>query len=184
MADILSQSLGNINENLAVIIARAGNVIGAWDGSSNRLLPDAVRALEAKEPLTIRHPEAVRPWQHVLDCVGGYWSFVQAVLSKTTEERVLNFAPSPSHVLTVGEVIGIVQAQFPELMVNHQASTLKETSFLTLDSSRARESLGWGEVFTPQAAIDLTLMEVECTNPREEAERQVRLFESLKLVPR
>jgi CDP-glucose 4,6-dehydratase len=177
MADILSQSLGNVSADLTVVTARAGNVIGAWDGSPNRLLPDTIRALNTKSPLKIRNPKSVRPWQHVLDCVGAYWSFIEATMDKSTGEKVLNFGPSPTHFLTVKEVIDMTQAKFPELQVEFEASPHKETPFLTLDSSRARTSLAWKEAFSPKEAVELTLAEMGCGDARKEAERQVRLFQ-------
>src|SRR5438128_7578219 len=85
--------------------ARGGNVIGGGDFSRDRLVADIVRAARGQEPVVLRHPEATRPWQHVLDCLAGYLAQLQALASDPRTPRTLNFGPQPGGPeVTVGEL--------------------------------------------------------------------------------
>ena len=86
---------------VAVATARAGNIIGGGDFAEDRLVPDVVRAAHSSKRLVLRHPEATRPWQHVLDCVAGYLLFVEALSAKGAMPRALNFGANPRAPLTV-----------------------------------------------------------------------------------
>ncbi len=85
--------------------ARAGNVIGPGDWAADRIVPDAVRAFRAGQPLRVRHPRAVRPWQHVLEPLGGYLRLGQALLEEgEAVAEGWNFGPDPASARTVGEL--------------------------------------------------------------------------------
>ena len=85
--------------------ARGGNVIGGGDFSANRIVADIVRAARAQEQVVLRHPEATRPWQHVLDCVAGYLVYLQALATDPATPRAMNFGPRPGgREVTVGEL--------------------------------------------------------------------------------
>ena len=86
-----------------VATARGGNVIGGGDFAEDR-------AERAGETLVLRHPEAVRPWQHVLDCVAGYLAFIEALDACREVPWALNFGPEPTNPVTVGELADRVQA--------------------------------------------------------------------------
>ena len=104
MADILSQSWISTNRMSPTAIARAGNVIGGGDWASNRLIPDIIRAINFKEDLIIRFPKAIRPWQHVLDCLNGYIALIGKILDG--EASVLwNFGPNAESFIEVEQVI-------------------------------------------------------------------------------
>lgn len=87
---------------------RGGNVIGGGDFSEDRLIPDIVRAIEAREEVVLRHPEATRPWQHVLDCLSGYFVFAQALASREVP-LAMNIGPDPEKGETsVGDAAGVM----------------------------------------------------------------------------
>ena len=144
MADIMTQSWAATHPSLRLHIARAGNVIGAFDVSRDRLIPDLVRSLEQKKPLIIRHPEAVRPWQHVLDCLNGYLRFIDAIEVGQVLPVALNFGPDPDGMKSVTDVLTVASAAFPELQFERiETLELKETRLLTLNAELAHGNLDW-----------------------------------------
>lgn len=158
MADILTQSWAATHPELRLHVARAGNVIGAFDVSKDRLLPDISRALNANEPLIIRNSGAVRPWQHVLDCLNGYLMFVEAALRGYDLPVALNFGPDTSGLRTVSDVLKTVSGVEKSLKFNLlELQSLKETQLLTLNSGRAREILGWTNTINFMDAVRMSL---------------------------
>lgn len=178
MADIMTQSWASTNPHLNLHIARAGNVIGAFDVSENRLLPDAITAIKNNQPLDTRNPQAVRPWQHVLDCLAGYLEFVQQVRGKSGLPLALNFGPDEASVKTVSSVISLVKSRYPQLSVTESkpSGALKETQLLTLDSSLARNALGWSNHLDFEEAVLLSLEELGGSDARAIAVNQIRDF--------
>jgi CDP-glucose 4,6-dehydratase len=125
--------------------ARAGNVIGGGDWGEDRLVPDIVRgALEGRE-IPIRNPGAVRPWQHVLNPLSGYLQLGQRLLADDDVQGGWNFGPSPDDVRPVAWLVERLEAQWPgELRWSIDAGPHPhEARFLALDSTKAREELGW-----------------------------------------
>jgi CDP-glucose 4,6-dehydratase len=120
--------------------ARAGNVIGGGDWAAHRVLPDAVRAIESGKPLVLRRPNAVRPWQHVLDPLAGYLA-----LAARPIDEAFNFGPEAAEKRTVAELIDA----FGEHFAGKPGWTLEnaeippEAPYLTLSAARARDVLGW-----------------------------------------
>jgi len=91
--------------HLRIATARAGNVIGGGDWAADRIVPDAIRALAAGQPIPVRNPLATRPWQHVLDCLAGYLLYAQTLEEREIVADALNFGPpltTPS--ITVAEL--------------------------------------------------------------------------------
>jgi CDP-glucose 4,6-dehydratase len=86
---------------IPVATARGGNIIGGGDFATDRLVPDAIRAVRSGTRLILRHPDATRPWQHVLDCLAGYLLFAEALASGKAVPRALNFGPREAEVVTV-----------------------------------------------------------------------------------
>ncbi len=85
--------------------ARGGNVIGGGDFSRDRIVADIVRAARGQEQVVLRHPEATRPWQHVLDCVAGYLVYSAGAGHRPATPRAMNFGPKPGgREVTVGEL--------------------------------------------------------------------------------
>jgi CDP-glucose 4,6-dehydratase len=125
---------------------RAGNVIGGGDWSVDRLIPDCVRALEAGGPVTLRYPEAVRPWQHVLEPLSGYLALAQALAqAPDNAPRAVNFGPDPASFCTVREVVDAFSARFAGKPGWQRDTAVQppEAHALTLSSGLAERALGW-----------------------------------------
>lgn len=143
---------------VALASARAGNVIGGGDFSADRLVPDAVRALAAGQALQIRHPQATRPWQHVLACLDGYLGLAQGLLQGRRElAQAFNFGPPPEDNLAVQTVLQGLQTHWPGL---HWQVTgdpgPHEAACLYLDSSKARRYADWRPKWALNAALQHT----------------------------
>ena len=145
-------------EGPAVASARAGNIIGGGDWSEARLVPDIVRALLSKSPLHIRHPNAVRPWQHVLDPLRGYLHLAEKLWHDRSFAESWNFGPGDGETLPVALMI----RHFAEAWGIEPAWTLDkgphphETELLRLDCSKARQRLGWVPVLNTREALRMT----------------------------
>jgi CDP-glucose 4,6-dehydratase len=126
--------------------ARAGNVIGGGDWSQDRLIPDCVRALQANAPVALRYPDAIRPWQHVLEPLSGYLALAQALVQTPDEApRAVNFGPNPSSFCRVHEVVDAFSARFSGQPGWRRDPGVHpgEAAALTLSSALAQSSLGW-----------------------------------------
>lgn len=129
-----------------VATARGGNVIGGGDFSEDRLVPDIWRALRSGEPLVLRSPAAARPWQHVLDCLCGYFTFVRGLTVLQEPPAALNFGPpADAPPLTVAELAEAVQSALGSGTTWKPANDTgpREMMLLEIDSTRARSVLGW-----------------------------------------
>lgn len=142
-------------------VVRAGNVIGGGDWSLDRLIPDAVRAWVARSPLIIRSPEAVRPWQHVLEPLSGYL-LLGAKLYSDSERfsgEAYNFAPEVERGGSVGEITAVFQKRWKgfEVKIDRaQTGTKKETKWLRLNYEKALLELGWRPKLSLAEALDWT----------------------------
>lgn len=144
---------------IALATARAGNVIGGGDWSADRLLPDIFRAWQAGECLTLRYPQAVRPWQHVLDPLYGYLGLAQALVEQGSSlASAWNFGPDVGGVATVGEVVEQLARLWPgeASWREESANQPHEAGLLTLDSSKARRQLGWRPRWNLAEALERT----------------------------
>ena len=145
-------------QGIAVATARAGNVIGGGDWASDRLVPDILRSFEAKRPVVIRHPNATRPWQHVLEPLCGYLSLAQRLYSGRGQEHAegWNFGPEDDDARPVQWIA--------ERMVNawgEGASWQRdgmehphEADYLKLDISKAKARLRWRPIWPLAQALD------------------------------
>jgi len=125
---------------------RAGNVIGGGDWGQNRLIPDLMRACAANQSAAIRNPDSVRPWQDILDCLAAYLRVSQMHLDSGTEPfGSYNVGPNAGDGLPVTEVAEAAVATFGRGTWHKIAAdaAMPETPALFLDSTRARETLGW-----------------------------------------
>lgn len=144
---------------VAVATARAGNVIGGGDRGADRLLPDAWRALEAEVPLAVRHPEAVRPWQFVLESLYGYLLLAERLcVDPRNAPAAVNFGPDPASSATVRDIVEQVFALCGDGSWRHDPSPgPPETSTLRLDATLARTTLGWKPRLTLPEALAWTV---------------------------
>ena len=138
-----------------VATARAGNVIGGGDWGRDRLLPTLVRARESGAPVVLRHPDAVRPWQHVLDSLAGYLLLAERLHESPEWARAFNFGPDESK--PVGWVVDRVLESWPlDVRVEPPGDTV-EAPELRLDASAAREQLGWTPRHDAASALAATV---------------------------
>ena len=182
MADIATQSWLKSFENVPTSIARAGNVIGGGDICEDRLIPDLVTSFINESTPQLRYPNAVRPWQHVLDCLNGYLLLIEQMVN-SRETGAWNFGPKDSKSKTVAEVtersgaIWGTDATWTQTPGNH----LKESVNLLLDSSKARERLGWVDKLSFEESLEWTINWYrnvnQGKNPREETDENIRRFE-------
>jgi CDP-glucose 4,6-dehydratase len=129
-----------------IATARAGNVIGGGDWSEERLIPDCVRALESGRSVVLRYPDAVRPWQHVLEPLSGYLTLAEALVTVPKKApRAVNFGPDPASFCTVREVVDAFGARFAGKpgWVRDPSPQPSEAQALTLSSALAGHALGW-----------------------------------------
>ncbi len=145
---------------IALATARAGNVIGGGDWSADRLLPDILRAWQAGQSLTLRYPQAVRPWQHVLEPLHGYLCLAQALAEQgNAVASAWNFGPDSDGLVSVGELVERLAQRWPgqARWTVEAAGQPHEAGLLALDSSQARARLGWRPRWSLQQAIERTL---------------------------
>jgi CDP-glucose 4,6-dehydratase len=131
-------------QGVAVASARAGNVIGGGDWSEDRLIPDAVRAWDANSPLEIRRPNAVRPWQHVLEPLNGYLVLAEKLYADFSLAGAYNFGPQTHGVATVKRVIELANQVYGPgaILWGDGDQGPHEAGLLSLEISKAREKLG------------------------------------------
>jgi CDP-glucose 4,6-dehydratase len=144
---------------VAVGTARGGNVIGGGDFSRDRLVADIVRAVRAGEAVTLRHPEATRPWQHVLDCLAGYFAHLEALATRPDTPRALNFGPRPGGAeVSVGELASLgVEALGGQPWRHEPDPTSLEAKTLAIDATLARTALGFESRLDAPEAVRLTM---------------------------
>lgn len=142
-------------DSYVMATARAGNVIGGGDWAIDRLIPDCVRFINKNEPIEIRNPIAVRPWQHVLEPLSGYLLLGQKLLEEGEKfAQGFNFGPNQESVLTVADVAQMVVESYGkgEVFI-HKKDELHEANLLMLDIEKAKEVLGWSPVYNAGEAI-------------------------------
>jgi CDP-glucose 4,6-dehydratase len=139
---------------------RAGNVFGGGDWAEDRLVPDAIRAIERGVPLEVRHPDAVRPWQHVLDPLRGYLMLAERLATEPeTWSGPWNFGPSAASMIAVSGLLDLLHDEWGagEWHRGPADVRLPETAVLRLDSTKARERLGWSPRLTLAHGIELAV---------------------------
>lgn len=140
----------------SIASVRAGNVIGGGDWALDRIIPDCIRALEAGNPIDIRSPKAIRPWQHVLEPLGGYMLLAKRMWNSPTEYcEGWNFGPRAESISTVWEVASRVVDNYGSgsLRDLSDPDALHEAKLLMLDISKAKFRLDW----EPRMNIDQTV---------------------------
>jgi CDP-glucose 4,6-dehydratase len=144
---------------VAVASARAGNVIGGGDWSEDRLIPDAVRAWQMGQTLEVRRPQAVRPWQHVLEPLAGYLTLAQHLWERPTLAGAYNFGPGPNDAVAVRDVVELARAAYGEGEVHYGAGGEgpHEAAWLALDAGKAEDVLGVTPRLTLVQAIQRTM---------------------------
>jgi CDP-glucose 4,6-dehydratase len=146
------------HQGVAMATARAGNVIGGGDWSEDRLIPDAVRAWNSGQTLKIRRPEAVRPWQHVLEPLAGYLLLCEKLWQKPALAGAYNFGPETGMAVTVREVVEQANRVYQrgQVLWGDGSEGPHEAGWLALDTTKARTTLGVVAKWTLAEAVDRT----------------------------
>ncbi len=186
-----TSSFFNNDDSAAIASARAGNVLGGGDWAENRIFPDCVRALTKDTAIIIRHPNAVRPWQHVLEPLSGYLTLAALLCTDGVKySGAWNFGPSTKNMVTVKQLVeeAIKQWGWGCYAVADSPDDQKEAGLLSLDISKAVNSLGWQPVLDLVQTVQLTIEEYKAHNLSaeevfdqrvEHIHRYTRLRESL-----
>ncbi|MFN3511732.1 MAG: CDP-glucose 4,6-dehydratase [Phenylobacterium sp.] len=169
-----------------VATARGGNVIGGGDFSRDRLVADVVRAAWRQDVTVLRHPEATRPWQHVLDCVAGYLVYLEALATRAEAPRALNFGPRPGgREVSVGELAtAAIEALGAKPWRHEPDPNSIEAKSLGIDASLARRVLGFESRLDAPKAVAWTMDWYRRQDQGEDAlalvHEQIARYEELK----
>jgi CDP-glucose 4,6-dehydratase len=146
-------------QGLAVASARAGNVIGGGDWSKDRVIPDAVRTWRAGQTLEVRRPEAVRPWQHVLEPLYGYLTLAHRLWDRPALAGSYNFGPDTGEAVAVRDLVELARAAYGEGEVRYGDASEgpHESAWLALDIAKARNVLGVSPTLTLVQAVTRTM---------------------------
>ena len=152
---------GDTGHQAHVATVRAGNVIGGGDWAADRLVPDCLRAFANHEPVRLRYPHAVRPWQHVLEPLSGYLELGARLCSPEGARfaRGWNFGPDTSGDATVGEIaqtLGRIWGEDARVELAPSPKNPHEAGLLTLDSTLARTQLEWKPRWSLEQALAQT----------------------------
>jgi len=147
--------------NVAVATARAGNVIGGGDYAKDRIIPDCIRASRNKNPIIVRNPDSIRPWQHVLEPLNGYLLLAKelAQIGKSLDSSY-NFGPDNNDNITTGELTtAFCQSWGEGITWEHkpESTAPKETHILRLDNTKAKKHLGWTPKLSVENAVKLVV---------------------------
>ncbi|WP_312360764.1 CDP-glucose 4,6-dehydratase [Ensifer sp.] len=170
---------------VAVASARAGNVIGGGDWSTDRLLPDAVRAWRSGDVLHVRRPEARRPWQHVLEPLSAYLVLAERLWSDPSLSDAFNFGPVSNDAASVRQVIDIARTSYGRGDVKYGDGTEgpHEAGWLALETAKARHVLGIEPRWSLAEAVDRTMKwyraQDDDADVRALCEAEIRDFEAL-----
>lgn len=145
--------------SIGLATARAGNVIGGGDWADDRLIPDAVRAWSAGQPVHVRRPNAVRPWQHVLEPLAGYIAMAQKLWLEPHALTALNFGPDHSSAASVAQVLTLAAKSFGEgrVELGDGSEGPHEAGYLMLDSTLAMRSLHYRPRWSLQETVERTM---------------------------
>ena len=172
-------------QGLALASARAGNVIGGGDWSADRLIPDAVRRWQKGETLEVRRPNAIRPWQHVLEPLTGYIILAEQLWKNAALAGAYNFGPSTQEAASVKDVIELASASDcgGQVYYGDGSEGPREAGFLSLDIAKARQVLGFEPRLVLAEAIQMTMdwyrFQHSGLNPLELCNNDIVKYEAL-----
>ena len=157
IANSYRATLAGRGNGVLIANARGGNIIGGGDWSVDRIVPDFVRAVESRTPISLRNPEAVRPWQHVMALVHGYLVLASRLLQgDATAADNWNFGPSHDDATSVRLLVERLSLVWKRPEIVYGKGGFPETRFLHLDSTKARALLGWRPPVTFDQTVQLT----------------------------
>lgn len=146
-------------KNLPISTARAGNVIGGGDFAANRIIPDCIRASLEKQPVTLRHPNSIRPYQHVLEPLVMYLELLKKQEEMPQISGAYNIGPDESDCVTTSVLATMFCGAWGDgaYWETVGKSSLHEANFLKLDCSKIKNVLGWSPVWSIETAIEKTV---------------------------
>ena len=168
----------------AVSTARSGNVIGGGDFASDRIIPDCIRALRNRQTLTIRNPDSIRPYQHVIEALFGYILIIKKQFGAKKYEGSYNIGPDISGCIKTSELVDMFFSHFKnavrEVKNNNEPH---EARFLRLDNSKIKRTFGWKPAIQIKKAVDMTAEWTEAflegKNFNELMDRQIKEYYEL-----
>jgi CDP-glucose 4,6-dehydratase len=169
----------------SIASARAGNVIGGGDWAKDRIIPDCIRALEEDKIIEIRSPKSIRPWQHVLEPVGGYMLLAQRMWNDPTKYcEGWNFGPKLESVANVWKVAQKVTEKYGsgKLRDVSDPNALHEANLLLLDITKAKFELDWEPRLDLSTTVAFTVdwyMEYKKTNVYDLCISQIEKYEMI-----
>jgi CDP-glucose 4,6-dehydratase len=181
------------NDLVKVGVGRAGNVIGGGDWAANRVVPDAMRAWSNKKPVILRNPYSTRPWQHVMEPLGGYLVLASWLKQEIKQASlpIYNFGPRGEQNSSVGELVDIMTKFWPDRIVTTvpQQISGKEAGLLKLNCDRALRDLNWKSQLSLKECAALTVewyrtfyenpSSIESLTQRQIQDYQARLVEAI-----
>lgn len=151
-------------KNISISTARAGNVIGGGDFSADRILPDCIRAAFNKQPITLRHPDSIRPYQFVLEPLLAYLLIAEKQYNDVQLADSYNIGPDEKDCITTLELVNIFCKSWGEpLSITYPSNKLlHEANFLRLDSSKLKSKLNWRPHSDINSAVSMTVEFAKC----------------------
>ena len=151
------ETMADLGNGMRIASARGGNIIGGGDWSEDRIIPDFYRAATEGTTLSIRNPESVRPWQHVLSACHGYIAIAAHLLTSEADGAdSWNIGPAEPEHVTVRQLIDMLSSHSQPPAIEFGSSPLKEANLLTLDIGKARRKLGFAPPWTTEEVIART----------------------------
>lgn len=147
-------------EEVRVAVARAGNVIGGGDWAKDRIVPDTMRAWAENGPVVLRNPGATRPWQHVLEPLGGYLILAKYLHEGKTGSKLeaFNFGPSAEQNASVQELVSLMDRHWGAgIQIDEQEFSQKEAGLLRLNCDKAQTILGWKAVLSLESCAEMSV---------------------------
>lgn len=144
---------------VAISTARAGNVIGGGDFAKDRIIPDCVRAVQKNEPIIVRNPQSIRPYQHVLEPLFAYLMILQKQYEQPEFADYYNVGPNEEDCITTGELVKLFCEKWEDgqKCENQNISGPHEAKFLKLDCSKIKTTFGWQPHWNVETAIEKTV---------------------------
>ncbi|CAB3931818.1 MULTISPECIES: CDP-glucose 4,6-dehydratase [Achromobacter] len=176
-------------QGVAMASARAGNVIGGGDWAADRLIPDAIRCWQSGQTLPIRRPQAIRPWQHVLEPVSAYLRLAERLHARSAPATAYNFGPHTHEAATVRQVIALARQAYGRGDIHWGDGTEgpHEAAWLALEIARARETLDVYPRWDLDTSIHRTMTwyrnQHAGENARALCETDIQAFEALGVAP-
>lgn len=187
IAYVYQRNLNRDGSGPKIATTRGGNVVGGGDWSADRIVPDIMRALVENEPIQLRNPFAIRPWQHVLELCEGYLELGARLLAGEAVDDAWNFGPDRANEVNVETLARITLAAWgrPDWPLRIDASNLHEAQLLRLDISKALAKLSWRPRLDIERTLNWTVdwyrnFYQNADHPWKMTNRQLDQFQSLR----